>query len=140
MMSVLMLAGLVSNIMLIPMLEKFQGRNIVRISACVTGVLYVAWLVTPWLWAKIGLIILIRLVSLGWYEVLQGEAFASIPGRSGTVMATNSIMGLLGGGISFFIGWFAAQAGLPAAMWLLLAGPICLVLFVPKPRPVVSVS
>ena len=140
MMSVLMLAGLVSNIMLIPMLEKFQGRNVVRISACVTGVLYVAWLVTPWLWAKIGLIILIRLVSLGWYEVLQGEAFASIPGRSGTVMATNSIMGLLGGGISFFIGWFAAQAGLPAAMWLLLAGPICLVLFVPKPGPAVSVS
>ena len=140
MMSVLMLAGLVSNIMLIPMLEKFQGRNIVRISACVTGVLYVAWLVTPWLWAKIGLIILIRLVSLGWYEVLQGEAFASIPGRSGTVMATNSIMGLLGGGISFFIGWIAAQAGLPAAMWLLLAGPICLVLFVPKPGPAVSVS
>jgi len=140
MMSVLMLAGLVSNIMLIPMLEKFQGRNVVRISACVTGVLFVAWLVTPWLWAKIGLIIMIRLVSLGWYEVLQGEAFATIPGRSGTVMATNSIMGLLGGGISFFIGWFAAQAGLPAAMWLLLAGPICLVLFVPKPGPVVSVS
>jgi len=140
MMSVLMLAGLVSNIMLIPMLEKFQGRNVVRISACMTGLLYVAWLVTPWLWAKIGLIILIRLVSLGWYEVLQGEAFATIPGRSGTVMATNSIMGLLGGGISFFIGWIAAQAGLPAAMWLLLAGPICLVLFVPKPGPAVSVS
>ena len=140
MMSVLMLAGLVSNIMLIPMLEKFQGRNVVRISACVTGLLYVAWLATPWLWAKIGLIILIRLVTLGWYEVLQGEAFATVPGRSGTVMATNSIMGLLGGGISFFIGWFAAQAGLPAAMWLLLAGPICLVLFVPKPGSIVSVS
>jgi hypothetical protein len=50
-------------------------------------------------------------------------------------MATNSIMGLLGGGISFFIGWLAAQAGLPAAMWLLLAGPVCLVIFVPKPAP-----
>jgi MFS transporter, FSR family, fosmidomycin resistance protein len=139
MMSVLMLVGLISNIMLIPILERFQGRNVVRISACVTGLLYVAWLVTPWLWAKVGLIILIRLVTLGWYEVLQGEAFATIPGRSGTVMATNSIMGFFGGGISFFIGWFAARAGLPAAMWLLLAGPICLVLFVPKPGSAVSV-
>jgi hypothetical protein len=82
------------------------------------------------------LIILIKLVTLGWYEVLQGEAFATTPGRSGTVMATNSIMGLFGGGISFFIGWIAAQAGLPAAMWLLLAGPICLVIFVPRPAPV----
>jgi FSR family fosmidomycin resistance protein-like MFS transporter len=139
MMSLLMLAALVSNIMLIPMLERFQGRNVVRISACVTGLLYIAWLVTPWQWAKIGLIILIKLVSFGWYEVLQGEAFATVPGRSGTVMATNSIMGFFGGGISFFIGWFAAQVGLPAAMWLLLAGPICLVLFVPKPEPVVPV-
>jgi len=140
MMGVLMLAGLISNIVLIPMLDRFPGRNLVRISAGVTGVLYAAWLLAPWLWAKIGLIILIKLVTMGWYEVLQGEAFATIPGRSGTVMATNSIMGLLGGGISFFIGWAAAQVGLPAAMWLLLAGPICLVLFVPKPIPLVNAS
>jgi FSR family fosmidomycin resistance protein-like MFS transporter len=133
MMSILMLAGLISNIALIPTLEKFSGRRVVRISAVVSGVLYVTWLLAPWMWAKIGLIVLIKLVTLGWYEVLQGEAFATIPGRSGTVMATNSLMGLLGGGISFFIGWVAAQVGLPAAMWFLLAGPVCLILFVPKP-------
>jgi FSR family fosmidomycin resistance protein-like MFS transporter len=132
MMSILMLVGLISNIMLIPILERFPGRKVVRLSAALSGVLYAAWLLTPWLWAKIGLVILIRLVTMGWYEVLQGEAFATIPGRSGTVMATNSIMGLLGGVIAFFVGWIAAQAGLPAAMWLLLAGPFCLVLFVPK--------
>jgi FSR family fosmidomycin resistance protein-like MFS transporter len=135
MMSILMLVGLISNIVLIPTLDRFPGRNVVRISAAVSGLLYAAWLLVPWLWVKIGLIILIKLVTLGWYEVLQGEAFATIPGQSGTVMATNSIMGLLGGGISVFIGWLAAQAGLPAAMWLLLAGPVCLVIFVPKPAP-----
>ena len=140
MMSVLMLVGLISNIMLIPLLERFSGRKLVRISAGVTAIFYAAWLLSPWLWAKIGLIILIKLVTLGWYEVLQGEAFATIPGRSGTVMATNSILGLLGGGISFFIGWVAAQAGLPAAMWILLVGPICLLLFVPKPKPGVQLS
>jgi FSR family fosmidomycin resistance protein-like MFS transporter len=132
MMSFLMLAGLVSNIVLISMLERFPGRNLVRISAGVTGILYAVWLLAPWMWAKVGLIIVIKLVSMGWYEVLQGEAFATIPGRSGTVMATNSIMGIFGGGISFFIGWVAAQAGLPAAMWILLLGPISLVLFVPR--------
>ena len=140
MVSVLMLAGLISNIMLIPILEKFPGRNVVRLSAGVTGILYIAWLLAPWLWAKIGLIIVIKLVTLGWYEVLQGEAFASIPGRSGTVMALNSVIGVLGGGVSFLVGWVAAQAGLPAAMWILLVGPICLVLFVPrhKPEPIAS--
>ncbi len=132
MMSVLMAAGLVANIVLIPILEKYPGRKLVRLSAAVTGVLYAAWLLAPWLWAKVALIILIKLVSLGWYEVLQGEAFATLPGRSGTVMAINSVFGLLAGGIAFGVGWVAARAGLPAAMWLLLAGPICLVLFVPR--------
>jgi len=140
MLSVLMLAGLISNILLIPLLDRFPGRNLVRISAGVAGILYAAWLLAPWLWAKIGLIILIKLVTLGWYEVLDGETFATLPGRSGTVMAIGSIVGLLGGGISFFIGWVAAQAGLPAAMWILLVGPICLLLFVPKPKPGDQVS
>ena len=44
MVSVLMLAGLVSNIVLIPMLERYPGRNLVRVSAGVTGILYAAWL------------------------------------------------------------------------------------------------
>ncbi len=137
MMSVLMLAGLVSNIVLIPMLERYPGRNLVHVSAGVTGMMYAAWLLAPWLWVKIGLIILIKLVTLGWYEVLQGEAFAAIPGRSGTVMAINSVIGVLGGGISFLVGWVAAQAGLPAAMWILLVGPISLVLFVPRSGPAI---
>lgn len=139
MVSVLMLAGLVSNIVLIPLLEKYPGRNIVRLSAGVTGILYIAWLLAPWLWAKISLIILIKLVTLGWYEVLQGEAFATLPGRSGTVMAINSAVGVLGGGISFFVGWVAAQAGLPAAMWILLLGPLSLVCFIPRQKPVAEV-
>jgi FSR family fosmidomycin resistance protein-like MFS transporter len=135
MLSVLMLAGLISNIVLIPALERIPGRRLVRLSAGLSGILYAAWLLAPWLWAKIALIIVIKLVSMGWYEVLQGEAFATIPGRSGTVMAVNSLFGLLASGISFFVGWVAAKAGLPAAMWLLLAGPMVLVLFVPRVKP-----
>jgi MFS transporter, FSR family, fosmidomycin resistance protein len=134
MLSVLMAAGLLSNIVLIPLLEKFPGRELVRLSAGVTGVLYAAWLLAPWLWAKIALILVIKLVTLGWYEVLQGEAFAAVPGRSGTVMAINSIIGALAGGVSFLVGLVAARAGLPAAMWILLLGPISLVLFVPRHR------
>lgn len=140
MVSVLMLAGLISNIVLIPILERFPGRKLVRISAGVTAILYAVWLLAPWLWVKIGLIILIKLVTLGWYEVLQGEAFATVPGRSGTVMAINSVIGVLGGGISFLIGWVAAQAGLPAAMWILLVGPISLVLFVPRYTSVAKIT
>jgi FSR family fosmidomycin resistance protein-like MFS transporter len=127
-----MLAGLVSNIILIPLLERIPGRTLVRLSAAAVIPLYAAWLLLPWAWAKVGLIILIKLGTIGWYEVLQGEAYAAVPGRSGTMMAINSLVGVLGGGIAWLVGWVAAQAGLPAAMWLLLLGPVCLVLFVPR--------
>ena len=66
--------------------------------------------------------------------MLQGEAYASVPGRSGTVMAIGSLVGILGGLITGLLGWVASEAGLPAAMWLLLAGPLILLLFVPRAR------
>lgn len=134
MMSALMGAGLVANVALIPLLEQVDGRRLVRVTAIAAGAAYAAWLLAPWAWAKIVLAIGVRLLTLGWYEVLQGEAYASLPGRSGTVMAINSVMGLLGGALVWFVGWFAEQAGLPAAMWLLLAGPLALILFLPKPK------
>jgi FSR family fosmidomycin resistance protein-like MFS transporter len=130
--SVLMGAGLISNLALIPLLERMPGRTVVRWSSAATLLIYPLFLLLPWVWAKIGLAVLLKLVTLGWYEVLQGEAYASVPGRSGTVMAIGSLSGILGGLIIGLVGWVAEQAGLPAAMWLLLAGPLILLLFVPR--------
>jgi FSR family fosmidomycin resistance protein-like MFS transporter len=134
MMGALMAAGLAANIVLIPLLDRVEGRWLVRVTAITAGAAYTAWLLAPWAWAKIILAIIVRLLTLGWYEVLQGEAYASLPGRSGTVMAINSLMGLLGGALVWSVGWYAEQAGLPAAMWLLLAGPLALFVFVPRPE------
>jgi FSR family fosmidomycin resistance protein-like MFS transporter len=134
MMGALMAAGLAANVVLIPLLERVPGRRLVRVTAVLAAMAYIAWLLAPWVWAKIVLAILVRLLTLGWYEVLQGEAYASLPGRSGTVAAISSLMGLLGGAMIWFIGWSAEQAGLQSAMWLLLAGPLALIFFMPKPE------
>ncbi len=131
--SLLMLCGLLSDILLIPLLERFPGRAVVRLSAGVVAALYAAWLLAPWLWAKIALVIVIKLTTLGWYQVLKGEAYAAAPGRSGTVGAISSVAGALSSGAAWFVGWVAAQLGLPVAMWLLLLGPLSLSLFVPPP-------
>jgi MFS transporter, FSR family, fosmidomycin resistance protein len=128
----IMAAGLASNLILVPVLERVQGRKLVRAGAAAVLIIYPAWLLLPWVWAKVALAIFIRLATMGWYEVLQGEAYAAMPGRSGTAMAINSLFGVLGGGMAWLVGWFASQAGLPAAMWLLLAGPLALIFFVPK--------
>ena len=133
--SALMLVSLLADLAAVPLLEKLPGRTLVRTTAVLTGVTYVTWLLAPWLWLKIALALALRVSTLGWYAVLQGEAYASIPGRSGTVMALNSLAGLLGGALTWSIGFTAEQAGLPVAMWLLLLGPLSLALFIPREQP-----
>lgn len=129
---VLTAAGLAGNIVLIPVLERVSGRRLVRISAWFAAALYAAALLVPWGWAKVALSASVRFSTLGWYEVLQGEAYAAAPDRSGTVMAVNSVVGLLGGVIVWAIGASAERFGLPAAMWMLLAGPVALGIFTPR--------
>jgi FSR family fosmidomycin resistance protein-like MFS transporter len=131
--SLMMLASLASDVFIIPLLEKFNGRAIVRLSAVVVIPLYAAFLLVPWPSAKIVLVLLVKLCTLGWYSVMEGEAFAAAPGRSGTVKAIGSLSGLFVGALIGFLGWFAETAGLPTMMWLLLAGPLALALFVPRP-------
>ena len=132
--SATMLANLVSDALVIPLLEKFDGRRVVRLSALVVAVLYVAFLVVPWVAAQIALVLLLKLLTLGWYSVLQGEAYAAAPGRSGTVMALNSLGGLAGGIFPWLIGVAAERVGLRLAMWLLLLGPLSLLALAPRPK------
>ena len=129
--SILMLVGVASDAVLIPLLERVPGRTLVRVSAVITAVLYITWLLVPGIAAQIILIVLISLGTIGWYSVLQGEAYAAGNGRSGTVMALTSLLGLVGGAMVWGIGYLANLVGLPTAMWLLLLVPLSLALFVP---------
>lgn len=123
----IMAANLAADLAVIPLLEKISGLKLVRLSAAFCIGIFVAAMLVPWAWMKIGLFTLVSLTTLGWYPVLQGEAYATIPGRSGTVMAVNSMTGVVSAGIAWFIGWLAEQAGLGNAMWFLVLGPISLV-------------
>jgi FSR family fosmidomycin resistance protein-like MFS transporter len=138
--TLLMLTHLVSDMLLIPLLERVPGRRIVRLGAALALLILPAWLLAPWTWAKIAGLVAIPLCTTGWYQVLQGEAYASLPGKSGTVMALTSVAGSIHGVLSWMVGASAALIGLPEAMWLLLLGPIMLVLFVPPVAPIDSSS
>jgi FSR family fosmidomycin resistance protein-like MFS transporter len=135
--SIMTLAGLAADMALIPLLERVPGRAVVRASAVIAILVFVALLLAPWPAIKIALIVLLPFSTLGWYQVLQGEAYAALPGRSGTVMAVNAVAGLLNGALAWSVGWVASQAGLPAAMWLLLLGPVSLALFVPHAQRII---
>jgi len=131
---VYMTANLVADIVAIPLLERFSGRSVVRVTAAFSILVYAALLLSPWILVKIALLVILPFTTAGWYAVLQGEAYASIPGRSGTVMAVTSLAAMGLAALTTAIGWVAGQAGLPAAMWLLILGPVSLVLLVPHPE------
>jgi len=136
----IMLASLCADLIVIPLLENIPGLRLVRASAVVNGVVFTAALLAPWLWVKLLLLILVGITTLGWYPVLQGEAYATIPERTGTVMAVNSLTGLISGGIAWFIGWLAEQIGLNNTMWFLLLSPISLVLLIRPQKEITSMD
>jgi MFS transporter, FSR family, fosmidomycin resistance protein len=128
-------AGLVSDLLVIYLLERFPGRRVLRFSAAVILVLFPCLLLAPGVGPKIVLAVAVKLLTLGWYTILKGEAYAAMPERKGTVLALDSTAGFFGGLLPWAIGVAAGRVGLAGALWLLLLGPLGLLLWVPgSPR------
>lgn len=83
-------------------------------------------------WAKLVIAGLLGLFNSGWYAILQGNLYSSMPGQSGTVITLGNIVCIFGKFIPFGIGLAAEYFGLGPAMWLLLAGPIALLIGLPR--------
>ena len=129
-----MVAGLVGDFLLIPLLERVRGLSYLRLSAALMLVLYPAFLLVPELWVKLALLGLMGLFNAGWYAILKGNLYSSMPGRSGTVMAVGNIAGLIGGFVPLLVGLLAEGIGLGPTMWVLLLGPVVLLVGIPGGR------
>ncbi len=124
--------GLLGDFLIIPLLEKVRGLNYLRLSVWVELVLFPAFLLIPNPWVKLVIAGLMGLFNAGWYAILQGNLYSAMPGQSGTVMAVGNVVGLFGKLIPFGIGVVAQALGLGPAMWLLLAGPLALLIGLPR--------
>jgi FSR family fosmidomycin resistance protein-like MFS transporter len=127
-----LVAGMLGDFLLIPLLEKVDGLAYLRVSVVLELLLFPALLLVPWPWLKLVLVGLLGFFNSGWYAILKGRLYSSMPGQSGTVMALDNITGLVGSLLPFGIGLAADAFGLHAAIWLLLAGPIALLVGLPK--------
>jgi FSR family fosmidomycin resistance protein-like MFS transporter len=129
-------AGLLGDFLLIPLLEKVDGLAYLRWSVILEGILFPAFLVFSLIWLKLVLISLLGFFNAGWYAILKGRLYSDMPGKSGTVMALDNIAGLVGDLIPLGIGLAADALGLRVAIWLLMAGPLALVVGLPHQRRV----
>ena len=124
--------GLLGDFLLIPLVERVKGLDYLRLSVLLELVLFPAFLLVPQLWLKLSLLGLLGFFNSGWYAILKAHLFSAMPGRSGSVQALDNLSGLFGRLLPFAIGLAAQAFGLGAAMWLLLAGPVALLIGLPR--------
>ena len=124
--------GLLGNLLLIPLLERVRGLRYLRLSAVLELVLFPAFLLVPGFWTKLMLLGLLGLFNTGWYSILKAQLYSAMPGQSGTVMTVGNIFGLVGGLIPLGLGLVAERFDLVVTMWLLLLGPVALLVGIPK--------
>jgi FSR family fosmidomycin resistance protein-like MFS transporter len=124
--------GILGNTLLIPLLQRANPVRYLRFSALWMSGLYAAFLLAPWIGVKFLLLAFLGLGNAGWYAIPKARLYAALPGRSGLAMAVDSSFGILAGGVPLLLGALAQRVGLAATMWLLLAGPLGLLLFLPR--------
>ena len=126
--AVLLGVGLVGDFLLIPLLDRVRGLTYLRFSVAAVLLLYPTFLLVPSFELKLAAIGLLGFANAGWYSILQGQAYSSMPGRSGTIVALGNVFGLAVSLIPLGLGVVSTAWGLDTAMWLLLAGPVLLLI------------
>jgi FSR family fosmidomycin resistance protein-like MFS transporter len=124
--------GLLGDALLIPLLEKVRGLTYLRYSAVVMFALYPAFLLLPGFPLKLVALALMGLFNSGWYAILKGQLFSAMPGQSGTVMAVDSGFGVIVALVPTLVGLLAERFGLGPTMWVLLLGPLALLIGLPR--------
>ncbi len=126
-------AGLAGDVILIRLLERRDGRTVLRASVWLTVLLFPAFLLVPGLGPKLVVLAAVTIATAPWYPVLQAELYGSLPGRSGLAVSLTSASGLLGALGPLAVGLLAQHFGLTWAMATLCAVPL-LMLAVPAGR------
>ena len=127
-------AGLAGGVVLIALLRRVDGLRYLRASALAALALYPAFLLAPGVAAKLVLLALLGLITAGWYSIPKARLYEALGRQSGAAMAFGSVAGIVGSVFPLAVGIAAAEFGLGAAMWLLLAAPMALLVGTPRPQ------
>jgi FSR family fosmidomycin resistance protein-like MFS transporter len=124
--------GLLGDFLLIPLLERVSGLAYLRFSVIVKLILFPAFLLVPGLTFKLILLGLLGLFNAGWYAILKAELYKTIPDQSGTMLVLDNLSAIIGKSLPLAIASLAYFFGLQAAMWAFLAGPLALLIGLPR--------
>lgn len=125
--------GLITDFLFIPFIDRQRDTlSFIRITALFEIFAFAVFLLIPGFIPKLIIVILVNLLNTGWYPVLQGRLYSSLPGQSASIMAIGSVTAPLAKLFPFLLGFLADQFGLQTAMWILILGPFALLIGLPR--------
>jgi FSR family fosmidomycin resistance protein-like MFS transporter len=95
-------------------------------------ILFPAFLLVDNLALKLVFLALLGFFNSGWYSILQGQLYSAMPGQSSIALVAGNVFGLVSSLVPTAVGLVAESIGLEGAMWLLLLGPIALLVGIPR--------
>ena len=127
--------GLITDFLFIPYVDRQKDSvQLLRTTAMMELFAYAIFLLMPGFIPKLIVVTAVNLFNTGWYSILQGRLYSSLPGQSASIMAIGSVTAPLAKLFPFLIGFLADQFGLQTAMWILLLGPLALLIGLPRQR------
>ncbi len=126
-------AGLAGDAAFVLLSRRVAGPAVLRISAIAACALYPAFLLAPWLPARLAILAVLSFATACWYPVVQAGLYASLPGQSGIAVFFSSAAGLVGAVGPLTVGLVAQQAGLSWALAGLAVAPVLVLVVLPRP-------
>ena len=125
--------GLITDFLFIPFVDRQKDTiQFLRRTALVELFAFAGFLLVPGFIPKLIFVILVNLFNTGWYSILQGRLYSSLPGQSASIMAIGAVTDPLVKLLPLLLGFLADQFGLGVAMWLLILGPVALLVGLPR--------
>jgi FSR family fosmidomycin resistance protein-like MFS transporter len=127
--------GLVTDLLFIPFIDRQPDSiRFLRSTALLQLFAFSLFLILPGFLPKLVAVVLVNLLTTGWYSILQGRLYSALPGQSASIMALGSVTAPLAKLFPFLIGLLADHFGLGGALWLLILGPVALLIGLPRSR------
>ncbi len=125
--------GLINDFFFIPIIDRQPDSiKFLRTTAILQIFAFTIFLIVPGFIPKMIAIVFVNFFNTGWYPILQGRLYSTLPGQSASAMALGSVTAPLAKFFPFLIGLLADQFGLGNVIWILLLGPVALIIGLPR--------
>jgi FSR family fosmidomycin resistance protein-like MFS transporter len=125
--------GMLTDFLFIPYIDRQpDSMKFLRRTAILELITFSVFLLVPGFIPKLIAIVFVNIFNTGWYPILKGSLYSALPGQSASIMAIESVTTPIAKLLPLLVGLLADKFGLGIAIWLLLLGPLALIIGLPR--------